>query len=86
MAIRNVSRETINLVLVAAMALCLIATLIAGTLAIAWNGRPQGDTTMTIADTFAWLFAVAFFTTFAIALFEEHDDRRAARRAASVEG
>lgn len=84
MALRNVSRETINLILVAVMALCLILTLAAGTLAIAWNGHPPGDTAMTTAAAFAWLFAAAFFTTFAIALYEEHEDRRAAERAKQV--
>ncbi|MCK9916369.1 hypothetical protein MXD81_45170 [Microbacteriaceae bacterium K1510] len=84
MAIRNVSYKTINLFLVAMMVLCLIAALTAGTLAIAWTGRPQGDTATTIAEAFAWLFAAALFTSFAIALFEEHDDRRAERRAKQI--
>lgn len=84
MAIWNVSYKTINLILVAMMALCLIAALIAGTLAIAWIGRPQGDTATTIAETFAWLLAAAFFTTFAIALSEEHDERRTSGRVTHV--
>lgn len=86
MAVRNVSYKTINLFLVAMMILCLIAALTAGTFAIVWTGQSQGNTATTIAETFAWLFAASLFTSFAIALFEEHDDRRTARRATSLEG
>jgi len=84
MAIRNISRETINIVLIAIMALCLIAALVAGAVGIAWTGSPAGATATTIAETSSWLLAAAFCATLVIALVEEHDDRRGEGRARHI--
>ena len=53
--------ERINFVLVAAMGVCLLLVMIAGTAGLVWNGKAPGDIAGSVADVFAWLFAAAFF-------------------------
>jgi len=77
MALRHLSRDTINLILVVTMTLCLIVALAGGALAIAWTGTPQGNAATTIAEAFAWAFAAAFVASFAMTLYQAHADRAA---------
>jgi len=73
--------ERINFVLVAAMGVCLLLVMIAGTAGLVWNGKAPGDIAGSVADVFAWLFAAAFLTAFVLALFEQrrHADHDANR-------
>jgi hypothetical protein len=53
------------------MAVSLLVTLVAGTIAIILFGQPLGDSARMVGATFAWLFAGAFLVTFFLVLAEE---------------
>ena len=69
----------INFVLVAAMGVCLLLVMTAGTAGLVWNGKAPGDIAASVADVFAWLFAAAFLTAFVLALIEQHASQDANR-------
>jgi hypothetical protein len=79
------SRETIRLILMAVMGLCLALTLVIGTATLIWSGQPYGDTLRLIASVFAWLFTAAFFMSFLLAVVDERKMSRS-KRAGYAEG
>ena len=72
----GLSRDTARMVLMAIMAVALAVTLVVGTGALVWNEPPLGVTLTHVASVFAWIFAVAFLLTFAIAILEERENSR----------
>jgi len=63
------------LVLLPVMIVSLLLTVVAGTLALVWNGQPIGDNVATAADIFGWLFAAAFSAAFFHAVWREQRKR-----------
>jgi hypothetical protein len=65
------SRETIRLVLMAIMGICLALTLAVGTATLVWSAPPLGDSLRLVASVFAWIFAVSLLITFFLAVVDE---------------
>ena len=68
MAGKFTSRDTINLVLAGVMALGLAVAIVGGIVAIARFGQPDGTLATLVAETGAWIFALAFLVSFFLAL------------------
>jgi hypothetical protein len=65
------SRDTIRLILMGIMGICLAVALTVGTAALMWSGQPYGDTLRMTAGIFAWIFTAAFSISFIIAVIDE---------------
>lgn len=76
MAGRIVLRDTAIVVLSGIMAISLVGALIGVIVAIVRYGQPDADSATLVADTFAWIFAAAFFATFGLTLTESLNGRQ----------
>lgn len=68
---RSLSRDVLNLVLFAAMALCLPIVLAGEAVALAFDGQAIGNEAGTAADVFGWLFAAAFLVAFLLTILAQ---------------
>ena len=59
------------LLLLPIMLVSLLLAIVAGTIALIWNGQPIGDKIADVADVFAWLFAGTFLTSALLAVLQE---------------
>lgn len=66
-----VSRENIVVILGAVMVVCLPLTIVAGAVALIWNGQTIGNSAATTADVIGSVFSVAFFAAFVLRMVEE---------------
>ena len=71
MAAKLISRQNVIAFLGAVMIVSLVLIIVAFPVALIWFGRPSGNAAMIMADTFASVFAVAFFAAFALAMAEQ---------------
>jgi hypothetical protein len=71
MASKLASREKVIVILGAVMVVCLPLTILAGAVALIWNGQTIGNTATTTADVFACAFSAAFFAAFVLRMTEE---------------
>ncbi|HMF22935.1 MAG TPA: hypothetical protein VKG24_12515 [Pseudolabrys sp.] len=70
MASKFVSRESIHVALAVLMIVSLSLAMLAFPVALIWIKQPIGNTAGAITDTLAWVFSVAFFTAFILAMVE----------------
>jgi len=65
--------QRVNLiVLLAWIMIATLATVIVfGAIALVLNGAPSGSALAQVADVFAWIFSLAFFAAFALAMSEQ---------------
>ena len=78
MAGKLVPRENMVVILGAVMVVCLPLTIVAGAVALIWNGQTIGNSAATTADVIGSVFSVAFFAAFALAMAEQRSRSSAA--------
>ena len=64
-------RENAIFILGVVMVVCLLLTILTGSVALIWNGQTIGNTATTTADVFGSAFSVAFFAAFVLRMAEE---------------
>ena len=64
-------RANVIVLLAWTMIATLATAIVFGTIALILNGEPSGNVVAWVADVFAWIFALAFFAAFALAMSEQ---------------
>jgi predicted membrane protein len=71
MAAKFISLQAVIAILGAVMIVSLALTIVTFPFALIWIGQPFGNVATTMADAFATVFSVAFFTAFVLAMAEQ---------------
>ena len=65
------SHDKVLVLLAQIMIGCLVLAVIGGTLAVIWDKQALGATATTTAETFSWIFGLAFCAALGLAMADE---------------